>query len=149
MLALVQHCLDHCQPARSYLLEMPKTGTVLVLLPEINDFFAKSTMMLALHFTLFSERANTAHFLLIFPGGLPTHQIDWQITILLIDDRQDNYKRVEWRHQMFVYRLSPPFLFPFLAIFSPNGEPVHRLLKVGLGGLHCSISIQFATMLLT
>ena len=45
--------------------------------------------------------------------------------------------------------LSPPFLFPFLAIFSPNREPVYRLLKVGLGSLHCSISIQFATMLLT
>ena len=32
---------------------------------------------------------------------------------------------------MFVYRLSPtpPFPFPFLAIFSPNREPVYRLLK--------------------
>ena len=38
MLALVQRCLDHCQPARSYVLEMPKTGTVLILLPEINEF---------------------------------------------------------------------------------------------------------------
>ena len=38
MLALVQRCLDHCQPARSYLLEMPKTGPVLILLPEINEF---------------------------------------------------------------------------------------------------------------
>ena len=28
---------------------------------------------------------------------------------------------------MFVYRLSPPFPFPFFAIFSPNREPVHRL----------------------
>ena len=64
MLALVQRYLDHCQPARSYLLEMPKTGTVLLLLPEINDFFAKSTMTLALHFTLFSDGAKTAHFLL-------------------------------------------------------------------------------------
>ena len=30
---------------------------------------------------------------------------------------------------MFVYRLSPPFPFPFLAIFSPNREPVHRLVQ--------------------
>ena len=61
MLVLVQRHLDHCQPARSYLLEKPKTGTVLILLPEINDFFAKSTIRLALHFTLFSDGANTAH----------------------------------------------------------------------------------------
>ena len=30
---------------------------------------------------------------------------------------------------MFVYRLSPPLPFPFLAIFSPNREPVHGLLE--------------------
>ena len=79
--------------------------------------FAKSTMTLALHFTLFSDRAKTAHFLLIFPGGLLTHQIDWQVTILLTDDRQDNYKRAEWGPQMFVYSPSAPLSLPFPRYF--------------------------------
>ena len=35
MLALVQRYLDHCQLA---FLETPKTGTILILLPENNDF---------------------------------------------------------------------------------------------------------------
>ena len=42
----------------------------------------------------------------------------WQITILLTDDRQLQDRKVEYRSQMFVYRLSP-FSFPHIAIFSP------------------------------
>ena len=33
-------------------LETSKTDTVLILLPEINNFFAKSTIRVAVHFTL-------------------------------------------------------------------------------------------------
>ena len=42
----------------------------------------------------------------------------WQITILLTDDQQLQDRKVEYRSQMFVYRLSP-FSFPHIAIFSP------------------------------
>ena len=40
--------------------------------------------------------------------------------ILLTDVRQDNYKRAEQRLHMFLYRLSAPSPFLFLAIFFPN-----------------------------
>ena len=80
--------------------------------------FAESTMRLALHFTLFSDGAKHCSF----PVNFPTREIDWQITILLTDDRQDNYKRAEWLEAS-----SPLFPFLFLALSSPNREPVHRL----------------------
>ena len=39
----------------------------------------------------------------------------------MTDVRQDNYKRAEWRPQMFVYRLSPPPLsLPFPHYFFPK-----------------------------
>ena len=61
MLALVQRCL----------LETPKTGTVLILLPEINDFLQKDSKARAPFQAIslcFQTEENTAHFLLIFPG---------------------------------------------------------------------------------
>ena len=61
MLALVQRCLDHCQPARSYLLEMPKTGTVLIqfaksgLKESLNRFFWDFSLHLFGYFGLLSS----------------------------------------------------------------------------------------------
>ena len=72
MLALVQHCLDHCQPARSYLLEMPKTGTVLVLLPEINDFFCKINNDARSPFHSVFRKSKHRSFPVNFPRGV-TH----------------------------------------------------------------------------
>ena len=61
MLALVQRCLDHCQPARSSLLEMPKTGTVLIqfaksgLKESLNRFFWDFSLHLFGYFGLLSS----------------------------------------------------------------------------------------------
>ena len=51
-------------------LETPKTGTVLILLPEINDFLQNRQLgsrSISLCFETEPEQ-NTAHFPLIFPG---------------------------------------------------------------------------------
>ena len=61
MLALLQRCPDHCQPARSYLLEMPKTGTVLIqfaksgLKESLNRFFWDFSLHLFGYFGLLSS----------------------------------------------------------------------------------------------
>ena len=89
MLALIQHCLDHCQPARSYFLKRQRPAPYSVTGDQ--QLFAKSTMRLVFHFTLFSDGAKHHSF----PTNFPTCETDWQITILLTDDRQDNYKRAE------------------------------------------------------
>ena len=73
MLALVQRCPDHCQPARSYFFEMPKNS-----LTGDQRLFAKSTMRLALHLIslCFQTEQNAAHFPLIFPGVIHAKLID-------------------------------------------------------------------------
>ena len=69
MLALVQRCLGHCQPARSCFLK--RQGPVPYnSLTGDQRLFSKSTITLAI--TLFSDGA----FPLIFPGGLLTREID-------------------------------------------------------------------------
>ena len=97
-----QCCLDHCQPARSYFWNAKDrhrinslTGDKGFTFTGDQRLFAKSTIWLALRFTLFSDGVKHCSF----PVNLPTREIDWQITILLTDDRQDNYKRAEWRPQ--------------------------------------------------
>ena len=87
MLALIQHCLDHCQPARSYFLKRQRPAPYSVTGDQ--QLFAKSTMRLVFHFTLFSDGAKHHSF----PTNFPTCETDWQITILLTDDRQDNITR--------------------------------------------------------
>ena len=63
MLALVQRCLDHCQPARSYFSKRQRINS----LTGDQRLFAKSTMRLALHFTLFSDGAKHRSFPVNFP----------------------------------------------------------------------------------
>ena len=65
MLALVQRCLGHCQPARS---PTPKIGTVLILLQDINDFLQNRQLGLRSISLCFEKEQNTAVFPLIFPG---------------------------------------------------------------------------------
>ena len=73
MLEIVQRCLDHCQPARSYFSETPKTGTARInYLTGDQQLFAKLTMRLALHFTLFSDGAKHR----LFPVNFSTREID-------------------------------------------------------------------------
>ena len=49
-------------------LETPKTGTVLILLPEINDFLQNRQLGSRSISICFETEQNTAHLPLIFPG---------------------------------------------------------------------------------
>ena len=63
MIALAQRCLDHRQPARSYFSKRQR----IISLTGDQRLFAKSTMRLALHFTLFSDGAKHRSFPVNFP----------------------------------------------------------------------------------
>ena len=71
MLALVQRCLDHCQPARSYFLNAKDQHRINSPTGD-QRLFAKWTMTLALHFTLFSDGAKHRSF----PSDLSMCKID-------------------------------------------------------------------------
>ena len=86
-------------------LEMSKTGTMLIVLPKINDFLQNRPLG---SWSIFVSRTSKTQLISRkISQELLTCKIDWQITILLTDVWQDNYKRAEQRPQMFVYRLSP------------------------------------------
>ena len=56
-------------------LETPKTSTVLILLPEINEFLQNRQLGSRSISLCFETEQNTAHFPLIFPGV--THARNW------------------------------------------------------------------------
>ena len=56
-------------------LEKPKIGTVLIPLPEINDFLQNRQLGSRSISLCFETEKNTAHFLLIFPGVI--HARNW------------------------------------------------------------------------
>ena len=49
-------------------LETPKTGTILILLPEINDFSQNRQLGSRSISLCFQTEENTVHFALVFPG---------------------------------------------------------------------------------
>ena len=61
--------------SKVWFLETPKTGTVLIPLPEINDFFQNRQCGSRSISLCFQMEQNTAHFSLIFPGV--THAPTW------------------------------------------------------------------------
>ena len=62
--------------SKVWFLETPKTGSVLILLPEINDFLQWNRQWGSRSISLcFRMEQNTAHFPLIFPGV--THARNW------------------------------------------------------------------------
>ena len=71
-LALVQRCLDHCQPARSYFSKHQRINS----LTGDQRLFAKSTMRLALHFTLFPDGAKHRSFPVNFLRSYSSAKID-------------------------------------------------------------------------
>ena len=54
--------------SRVLFLETPKTGTVSILLPEIEDFLQNRQLGSRSILLCFEKEQNTAHFPLIFPG---------------------------------------------------------------------------------
>ena len=58
-----------------WFLETPKTGSVLILLPEINDFLQNRQWGSRSISLCFQMEQNTTHFPLIFPGV--THAPNW------------------------------------------------------------------------
>ena len=136
ILALVQRCLGHCQPARSYILKRKDRHRINSLTGDqqnrqLGSLGSRSILL------CFETEQNTAHFPLIFPGV--THARNWltdndlagwqMIGRLITRGRNSRLKCLS------TGSLSPPFPFPFLAIFSPNREPVHRLMFVHLQSL--------------
>ena len=65
MLALIQRCLDHCQPARSFFSAWHRINS----LTGDQRLLAKSIMRLAFHFTLFSDGAKHRSSSVNFPRG--------------------------------------------------------------------------------
>ena len=61
--------------SKVWFLEMPKTDSVLILLPEINDFLQNRQWGSRSISLCFQMEQNTAHFPLIFPGV--THARNW------------------------------------------------------------------------
>ena len=61
--------------SKVWFLETPKTGSVLILLPEINDFLQNRQWGSRSISLCFQMEQNTVHFPLIFPGV--THARNW------------------------------------------------------------------------
>ena len=131
-LALVQRCLDHCQPARSYFFSyffLPKTGTVLILLPEINHFLQNRQWGSRSISLSFQTEQNTAHFPLIFPGVTQARK--------LIDRERSCWQMIgrtitRWRNSDLKYLSTgspppPPPTFPSLSkLFFPKQRAFDR-----------------------
>ena len=109
-------------------LETPKTGTVLIFLPEINDFLQNRQWGWRSISICFQTEQNTAHFIKIFPGV--NHARNW----LTDNDLTDRWLAGKLQEGGLVASdVCLQALFPsFQAIFSPNREPVHRLVRAVL-----------------